>query len=49
MRVSEVCEVGDEMWSMPVEQFGEFAHIFMEDVFWRTTSKTRQLIQGLAA
>jgi len=28
---------------------GEFAHIFMEDVFWRTTGKMRQLMQGLSA
>jgi len=26
---------------------GEFAHIFMEDVYWRTQKKVRQLIEGL--
>jgi protoporphyrinogen oxidase len=26
---------------------GEFAHIFMEDVYWRTLKRTRQLISAL--
>ena len=27
---------------------GEFLHIFMEDVYWRTLKRTRQLLTGLA-
>ena len=26
---------------------GEFAHIFMEDVYWRTVKRTRQLMASL--
>jgi hypothetical protein len=26
---------------------GEFAHIFMEDVYWRTRKKVRSLIESL--
>ena len=28
---------------------GEFAHIFMEDVYWRTRRKVAKLVQGLEA
>jgi protoporphyrinogen/coproporphyrinogen III oxidase len=32
---------------LSVGRNGEFAHIFMEDVYWRTLQKTRNLIKNL--
>ncbi len=34
---------------LSVGRNGEFAHIFMEDVYWRTLQKTRQLIKSKTA
>jgi len=34
---------------LSIGRHGEFAHILMEDIYWRTLAKTRGLVQWLAA
>jgi hypothetical protein len=42
------CEKDNEFWTMDGEKLGEFSHIFMEDVYWRTLQKTRELVKLLS-
>jgi len=50
------CKVGDKYWTMSDEDLatllsegrnGEFAHVLMEDVFWRTRWKVSDFLKNL--